>query len=1767
MLKKYGIVLLLLAVSGVLRGQADIDTTVFSLPTVQACPGDTVLLPITVENFEEVRAFQFLVEWNPAQLSFVDTCAVFSSSISTNQIAAGRLWFLLFGIDLDPNTPSTLPDGDTLVILKFVVTNLEDAASVFFNNLPPSLSSSVVVNSPVPGASSISFLPRLNNGGVQFLDMELQLTTSPITCAAPGQVQADSPVPGLTYAWYQNDLFYAATPDTVAATGGAYDLVASVGACLDTQRIIVAYDTLPPPAPILSDDTLNCLVSAVNLAPANLSLEWAYQWISPSGDSTLGPELMADTAGLYTLQATDPGNGCLSASTALIVDQTQPLNLDFWSSGDIDCRRDTALRIAQYPDSLNLSLEWRLAGGPLLSTSDTLQTAQAGLFVLLATDLLSGCTASDTFAIAENRQSPAAAILGDTMLNCQTPSLTFAVDSLPPDVLLAWLDEMGNTLGTLPSLDWDRAGPLQLLLTDTLNGCSFISERLVAIDTLPPNASLSTFSDTLTCARPQVLLESTGASADWIFAWSREGLPVGTGSSLNLETPGLYALVVRDTANGCETSLEAVIAQDTIAPDLAIVGDSLLTCIRNSLTLNMQSSAPEAACAWQGQGSGCELTVSAPGIYIAELTDPRNGCRSVDSIAVSQVDSLPVFAALASGSINCAQAAVILSSDTLLPQAAYVWLDAATDTLAVGYSATVAQAGTYTLAVMDSLTGCTAQQLVMVEADLDEPTGSAAAGGILDCATAAVSLDAGGLSPHTVFVWQDSNGQVLSDALAAAPGLYYLELQDTLNFCTSLDSVEVEGDYGLPGLVVNVVGDSVLTCLSSQVSLQASAMASAVGYLWQDASGDTLSMQPGISVSEAGVLRLQAVNLDNGCVQDTLLEVSADLSLPAFMLSDTAGLLSCTEERLLFTATPISGAVAFTWQGPSGSTVSVADTLEAALPGLYALIAVNVGNGCQDTVLFEVEQDISIPEVSILGDSVLNCHSVTLSLMAASAATGLDFIWRDASGAVLSGTGMLSVELPGAYTLLATDTLTGCAALRTIVIESDFAAPGVSLVSAGEVLNCRQTSLVLSASGNLTGLALAWMGDGQPLGQSDSLQVTAGGNYTLSALDTLNGCDTLLSIFIAQDTTAPVLDIVGDNLLSCAVSSLTLSMQSSTPEVACAWQGQGSGCELTVSAPGIYIAELTDQRNGCRSVDSIAVSQVDSLPAFMVFASAALSCRTESVVLQADTLFSAATYTWLNQNMEVLANTPMLTVSQAGIYLLEVTDSLTACSAQRAMTVEIDLDPPAGQATASGSLDCRTTAVDLTASGVADGVVLDWQDSNGQALPVAVAEQAGWYYLLLTDPLNGCSRLDSVAVSVDDELPALEVSSASETVLTCLRQTVNWNASSTGMATFVWQQASGDTLAQSAAFAAVLPGLYRLTATLLRNGCARDTLVEVIEDRVPPDADIQIVQDFDCVLQEAVLSAVANDRYAYRWSGPDVDPASANAAAVTVFELGSYVLEVTDTVNGCTASAAIALMGDPEGIQGLTFDVQPISCNGTDDGGLTVAGGIGGTPPYFYSLNGVPIGADARASGLAAGDYTLSALDARGCSVDTVFSIAEATGHSLSVQPEQIQLRLGDSVTLRAFFNIDPSLIRQVEWLVNGQPIAEGLAALKVSPTSTTRYAVISTDENGCTSQAWVDVRVDRRNPFYVPNAFSPNGDGRNEIFAIYPGPGVQQVQRLQIFDRWGSHILEQEFDVQGWDGTYRGQLAPGGVYVFQVDLELVDGTIERYKGEVLLLR
>ncbi len=121
------------------------------------------------------------------------------------------------------------------------------------------------------------------------------------------------------------------------------------------------------------------------------------------------------------------------------------------------------------------------------------------------------------------------------------------------------------------------------------------------------------------------------------------------------------------------------------------------------------------------------------------------------------------------------------------------------------------------------------------------------------------------------------------------------------------------------------------------------------------------------------------------------------------------------------------------------------------------------------------------------------------------------------------------------------------------------------------------------------------------------------------------------------------------------------------------------------------------------------------------------------------------------------------------------------------------------------------------------------------------------------------------------------------------------------------------------------------------------------------------------------------------------------------------------------------------------------------------------------------------------------------------------------------------------------------------------------TPPITTNYTVYVTDLNQCKNTASIDVTVRRDIPVAVPSGFTPNSDGRNDLFRV-ANLTFQKIEEFRIFNRWGQEVYSSH-DNSGWDGTYGGKMQDADVYKYLIRVAYPDGTVRNFKGDVTLIR
>jgi gliding motility-associated-like protein len=180
------------------------------------------------------------------------------------------------------------------------------------------------------------------------------------------------------------------------------------------------------------------------------------------------------------------------------------------------------------------------------------------------------------------------------------------------------------------------------------------------------------------------------------------------------------------------------------------------------------------------------------------------------------------------------------------------------------------------------------------------------------------------------------------------------------------------------------------------------------------------------------------------------------------------------------------------------------------------------------------------------------------------------------------------------------------------------------------------------------------------------------------------------------------------------------------------------------------------------------------------------------------------------------------------------------------------------------------------------------------------------------------------------------------------------------------------------------------------------------------------------------------------------------------------------------------------------------------------------------------------------------------------------TPFTINLSSQQINLLRNEKVQLNIINQGDP--FKSILWSPAGGLSCSDCPNPVLYTLTNRNYLVTGVNQFFCSDTATLAVNVYFQNKLALPNTFTPNGDGKNDIFYVISGEMVSRVNQFQIFSRWGEKVFETANVMPndysgGWDGNFRGKPAPAGTYVYVLILGLTDGTTETHRGNITLLR
>jgi len=372
-------------------------------------------------------------------------------------------------------------------------------------------------------------------------------------------------------------------------------------------------------------------------------------------------------------------------------------------------------------------------------------------------------------------------------------------------------------------------------------------------------------------------------------------------------------------------------------------------------------------------------------------------------------------------------------------------------------------------------------------------------------------------------------------------------------------------------------------------------------------------------------------------------------------------------------------------------------------------------------------------------------------------------------------------------------------------------------------------------------------------------------------------------------------------------------------------------------------------------------------------------------------------------------------------------------------------------------------------------------------------------------------------------------------------------------------------------------GLYQLIVTYDDGTliCVAADTVTIFENLDAPIADAGMDQTLNCWNSSLPLdgnnSSAAPD-FVYQWSSVNGNIVSGNSTLTPIVDQqDTYTLIVTNEDNDCSASDSAEVYEEIISIADFNISFESPTCFGND--GLIVIEAIAGNSPYFYSIDGgASYYPDPVFGFLNAGDYSISIKDTFDCEVMQSFILPVSVVLDIQLVPEA-SIQFGEAYQIDAAINIPQDSIFLILW----EPTI-GLSCVQclnpiTSPVETTLYTLTVVDNFGCQAQAQVEINVKKSRKVFIPNTFTPlNKDGNNDVFRIHTSDEqVNQVNTFRIFDRWGGLIYEATgFSPNdprfGWDGSFKGEMLPSGVFVYYIEIEFIDGKVIHYKGDISII-
>jgi gliding motility-associated-like protein len=1521
-----------------------------------------------------------------------------------------------------------------------------------------------------------------------------------------------------TYSW--SPAGGSAASATGLAAGNYAVTVTDANGCISSAAVTIT----EPPAltAITSTVPASCGASngsaTVNANGGTGALTYAW---SPAGGTGITASNLA--AGSYTVTIHD-ANGCTATAGAAVSNIGGP-TVTASVGTNVSCNggNNGTASVNVTSGTGPFTYAWSPSGG----TASTASNLAAGNYSVTVTDA-NGCISTSGITVT---QPPAMVVsTSSTPSSCGNANGSASVNASGGTgaFTYAWSPNGGTgiTAGNL------LTGAYTVTITDA-NGCTAnatvnVSNVAGAVSSIQSSANVSCNGGT----NGSATVLATGGTSPYTYSWTPAG---GTGASAGNLAAGTYSVTVTD-GGGCTSTASVSITQP--AAIMAATSSTPASCgsTNGSATVIANGGTGSLTYLWtNGGGTSATAANLAAGNYSVTVTD-ANGCTLSAAAAVSNIGG-PTATANAVNNVSCnggnnGTASVNVSSGTA--PFTYAW----TPTGGTGTTASNLAAGNYTITVTDA-NGCITSQPVTITQPAAINLTTATTPSNCGAANGSASVNATGGSGTFTYSWTPGGATTAAISNVAAGG-FSVTVTDG-NGCISNVSVTVVNNGGATAAIQSSQNVSCNGGANGAATVHATGGATPYVYSWSPAGGT------GASASNLATGNYTVTVTDaNGCISTATVFINqpAAISASASTIPATCG---TANGSATVTANGGTGTLSYLWTN-GGGTSATASNLSA---GNYSVTVTDM-NGCTVTLPAAVS-NVGGPSATASVLTNVMCHggSNGSASVNVSAGTGpYTYLWSPSGGTGTTASGLYA----GNYSVLVTDA-NGCISNQSVTISE----PGAMSATTSAV-----SATCGSSNGSASVFAAGGTGAYTYLWSSGGSTVTAGnlaaGGYSVTVTDA-NGC-TISATVNVNNTGGGTASLQSLTNVQCNGSSdgtATVTMAGGTGPFTYAWSpAGGTSATGTGLSAGAYFVTVTDA-NGC--ITTLPVSINEPAPMAVAMASTQAACTgvpngTANAVVTGGT--GPYTYSWSPGG----GTTSTINGLYAGNYSVVVTDA-SGCTTSNAVQVtspsNVSLSINATPEQCYGGDEGTATVI---VSGGTAPFTYAW-NPGGQTTSAIAGITAGGYSVTVTDA-SGC--ISVIAVTVTEPGPVI-VNVTGPPALCIGQQGIISAAATGGTAPYSYSWSNGST-SSSQSVNPSSSAIYTINVTDA-NGCAYGS-VDVPVTVFPPLSVSATATNEICAGDPAYLSSAATGGnggpYTYSWNNGVATTANATVNP-TVYT--SYTVVIND---GCSPAVQTTVNVNVNPLPVVSFMPHEITgCTPVSVDFLDMSTVPAGSS-YSWNLGDGAVSSESNPTHVytTPGDYSVSLVVVSPAGCQNALTITELV-HVEALPVASFLMSTNETTVLNSTVAFTDKSSNTWTWSWDFGDSSGTSHEVNPSYTyadpGTYTITLITENQIGCLDTAYSTLRVKNDFAIYVPNTFTPNGDGMNDGFIPF-GVGWSTFSMV-ILDRWGIEIYHTNDPKRPWDGTYEhdGRRCQSDVYIYKVLVTEESSKLHELLGHVTLVQ